>query len=150
MGQNAGNFNLSFQQVLETNQLVRSGGRFDPVRRVLRTAPVDQYEHLMANPNANVQRVWDFRLDAQGRINPELSSGFSMFTDEGSFPRGFDIRRNRLWRLVDVIDGEALMYPIELTRHMTNQNHFVIKPAVPVNPQIFRQMLRCLPWLKMY
>ena len=76
MGQNAGNFNLSFQQVLETNQLVRSGGKFDPVKRVLRTAPVDQYEHSMANPNENVrQRVWDFRLDAQGRINPELSSG---------------------------------------------------------------------------
>ena len=75
MGQNAGNFNLSFQQELGTNQLVRSGGRFDPVGIELRTAPVDQYEHSMVNPNANVRTKWDFRLDEQGRIKPEWSSG---------------------------------------------------------------------------
>ena len=75
MDQNAGNFNLSFQQVLGTNQLVRSGGMLDPLPGVLRTVTVNQYANLMANPNANVRRVWDFRLDAQGRINPGWSSG---------------------------------------------------------------------------
>lgn len=77
MGQNAGNFNLSFQQVLGTNQLVRKGGRDDPLERQLRAVRVDQYGNLMAHPNPNgrLPKVWDFRLDLQGMIDPQWSSG---------------------------------------------------------------------------
>ena len=77
MGQNAGNFTLSFQQVLGTNQLVRYGRRIDPLGRVLRAVREDQYGNLMAHPNANavVPKVWDFRLNLQGMIYPQLSTG---------------------------------------------------------------------------
>ena len=77
MEQNAGNFTLSFQQVLETNQLVRHGRSIDPLGRVLRAVAEDQYGNLMAHPNANaaVPKVWDFRINSQGMIVPELSTG---------------------------------------------------------------------------
>lgn len=154
MGQNAGNFNLSFQQVLGTNQLVRKGGRDDPLKRQLRAVRVDQYGNLMAypNPNDRLPKVWDFRLDLQGMIDPQWSSGLSTFTDKGSLPEELQKKEDQLWKLVKVINGETLMYPIEviIRRDGRKKNHFVIKPGVPVRLEIFRQMLRCLPWLKMY
>ena len=78
MAQNAGNFTLRFQQELGTDQLVRSGGKHDPLDRELRAVRVDQYGNLMAypdRPNARVRKVFDFRIDTQDRIDPEKSSG---------------------------------------------------------------------------
>lgn len=155
MAQNAGNFTLRFQQELGTDQLVRSGGKHDPLDRELRAVRVDQYGNLMAypdRPNARVRKVFDFRIDTQDRIDPEKSSGFSTYTDEDSLKKTFNIKKDRLWKLDKVINGETLMYPIEVTisRDEDDDNHFVMKPGVPVSLEIFRQMLRCLPWLKMY
>ncbi|XP_015766236.1 PREDICTED: uncharacterized protein LOC107345063 [Acropora digitifera] len=155
MAQNAGNFTLRFQQELGTDQLVRSGGKHDPLDRELRAVREDQYGKLMTSPNepnTKVRKVFDFLIDTQGRIYPKKSPGFSTYTDEESLKKRFKIKKDRLWKLDKVINGETLMYPIEVTisRDEDNDNHFVMKPGVPVRLEIFRQMLRCLPWLKMY
>ena len=41
-----------------------------------------------------------------------------------------------------MINGETLMYPIEviISRDEEDENHFVMKPGVPVSLEIFRQV----------
>ena len=78
MGQNTVNFTLSFQDELETEKLVRSGGKLDPLEKELRIASVNQYGNLMTtdpNTKVTVPKQWDFRVDKQGKIDPKLSSG---------------------------------------------------------------------------
>lgn len=156
MEQNAGNFTLSFQQVLGTNQLVRHGRSIDPLGKRLRTVTQEQYEFRMAHPNANapVPKVWDFRLNPQGMIVPELSTGLSTFTSVANFPQGFQKTPKRLWKLQSMTSyGEiqiAQLYPNEIHFNAINMNHFGIRPVNPVRPETFRQMLQCLPWLKMH
>ena len=75
MGQNAGNFNLSFQQVLGTNQLVRKGGEHDPLERELRTVNVDQYGEVVVDEGKKIPKNYDFCLDVNGDIIPKWSTG---------------------------------------------------------------------------
>ena len=71
-----GNFTLHFEQMLEPQELVRSGRRNDPLRRKLRTALENEYGNVMANPNGVVPRIFDFLVDhTTGNIILDRSSG---------------------------------------------------------------------------
>ena len=69
------NYTLSFQQQWPPQQLVRSGGEHDPLRRELRTVTVAQYKNAMVNQGKKTPKKYDFRLDENGDIIPEWSTG---------------------------------------------------------------------------
>lgn len=147
------NFTLSFHIPLEPKQLVMAGGDQDPLGKTFNTAVAEQYEVCLFNPKEPVLPDVDFLLDSDETIVPGMSPGLSIFTDTANLPLNDRRYPERLWKLQKEItnDGE-LKYPMEIqiTRVNPNQGHYAIKPTAPVRPQTFRQMLRCLPWLKMY
>ena len=70
------------------------------------------------------------------------TTGFSTYTHEREFPKTFTIKKEQLWKLVKVINGETLMYPIEviIRRDKKNKDHFLVKPQASVRLEIFRQV----------
>lgn len=153
------NYTLDFQNQWGHGQLVRKGGEHSPLERELRIAKQDQYGNIVCDPNMVVPETYDFVVSTgTGNIIPNLSSGLSTYTDERHLPENFKEKTEGLWKLKNVTTyGEErirLMCPkeMELCPDPEDRNHFGIRPVenVDVEPAKFRQMLRCLPWLKMY
>lgn len=159
------NYILKFQTHWEHPQLVRYGGQHSPLERELRIVENDQYGNMDYDRSDDEDRpTYDFVVNQAGYIIPNLSDGLSTYTEERFFPENFTIEKERMWKLENVTTYEEpppiglmnydLMYPdeMELKRDPRDQNHFGIKPArdVYVKPPKFRQMLRCLPWMKIY
>lgn len=69
------NYTLSFQQHWSPQQLVRSGGEHDPLERKLRTVTADEYKSAVVNPGKKTLKMYDFRLDVNGDIMPQWSTG---------------------------------------------------------------------------
>lgn len=151
------NYTLSFQQQWPPQQLVRSGGEHDPLRRELRTVTVAQYKNAMVNQGKKTPKKYDFCIDMNGDIIPELSTGFSTFTDSAFLPEPLKSKPERLWRIEC---GVMQMYPAEMQlkskkehdscHYGINSCHYGINPTASVTPETFRRMLRCLPWVKVY
>ncbi|XP_068684517.1 uncharacterized protein [Montipora foliosa] len=161
MAGNQGNtccFPLHFDQQWSPQQLIRRGGKKDPVEQFLKTAQSNQYDNVMSNPREKPPKRYDFLVDEHGFILPEISSGFSTFTNEDFLPECFRVQRDRLWKLSKTViidkegNAEQVFYPGEMQLVPNNrlEHHQCIKPRQRVRPEKFRQMLRCLPWEKMY
>ncbi|XP_068682714.1 uncharacterized protein [Montipora foliosa] len=150
------NFNLHFNQQWSPQQLIRSGGEKDPLQQRLRIASTNQYGDAMNNPPERIPRRFDFRVDQDGFILPSMSTGLSTFTSVNNFPRGFNLTNANLWRLETRPAGDAghVCFPAEMQLEPNDPNatHYCIKPHLHqrVRHETFRQMLRCLPWKKMY
>lgn len=141
------NYTLSFQQHWSPQQLVRSGGEQDPLERKLRTVTADEYQSAVVNPGKKTLKMYDFRLDINGDIAPEWSTGFSTFTDSAFLPEPLKSKPERLWRIEC---GVMQMYPTEMQLKSKKVHHYGINPTASVTPETFRRMLRCLPWVKVY
>lgn len=143
------NYTLSFQQQWPPQQLVRSGGEHDPLERKLRTVTADQYKSAVVNPGKKTLKIYDFRLDVNGDIMPQWSTGLSTFTEIAYLPIHFQQKKERLWRIEC---GVMQMHPAEmqLISKAHDPCHYGINPTESVAPEAFRRMLRCLPWVKVY
>ncbi|XP_074631814.1 uncharacterized protein LOC141890281 isoform X1 [Acropora palmata] len=95
-----------------------------------------------------------FSPSTKAEENTSSLIGLSTFTSEDNFPPRFNMTRERLWTLQRMTSyGEIeieQMYPNEVDFNAMGAHHFGIRPVNPVRPETFRQMLRCLPWLKMH
>lgn len=154
-----GKFTLHFKEPLIPQQLLRSGGQHEPLERELRTESEDQYEEAMSDPSKKVSYSYDFCVHHMtGNIIPTLSTGLSTYTDEREFSSDYEKALERLWKLdqkTNYYETQITQtYPLEMEVHpdKNNKNHFGIRPAeyVILKPEKFRQMLRCLPWVKIY
>ncbi|XP_067031092.1 uncharacterized protein [Acropora muricata] len=152
-------YTLDFQNQWGHRQLVRKGGERSPLERELRIAKQDQYGNIVYDPNMVVPETYDFVVSTvTGNIIPNLSSGLSTYTAKEYLPENLKEKEGQLWKLKNATtyykETISLTYPKEMELHPdpNNENHFGIRPVedVDVEPAKFRQMLRCLPWLKMY
>lgn len=153
------NFTLDFQNEWEPPRLVRRGGQHSPLEGKLDTVEEAQYEKMYHDGSDDEQKSkFDFVLDQAGNIIPNISTGLSTYTDEIYLPDNFQKEPERLWKLENETtyrgDRINLTYPKEIELHPdpNNNKHFGIKPVenVLMKPAKFRQMLRCLPWVKIY
>ena len=69
-------FEMHFNQMILLDQLIRSGSQKEPVHANLRVYnPVEVFEDAMGNPDGPEPAQVDFRIDQDGFIDPDLSSG---------------------------------------------------------------------------
>lgn len=128
---------------LETKQLLRFGGRYDPFAHELRVVRADSC-------GSSVPRVFDFRLDGDGQIIPDRLCGLKLYADVKYLPPSVRPRPDRLWKLQRVITHDYMeKYNVEIKR-VGETGLYLLRPTKPVTPETFRQTLRCLPWVKMY
>lgn len=147
-----GNFTLSFQIPLEPQQLVMAGGDHDPLAQPFNTMDAQQYEHSLFHPEEPVLPDVDFLLGLDETIVPSMSAGLSIFSDIENLPQNDRRHPQRLWKLQkEITNSGELRYPteIEITLENADHGHYLIRPTTSVRLETFRQMLRCLPWLKM-
>lgn len=147
------NFTLSFDVPLVSQQLVMAGGDQDPLEKTFNTADAEQYQHSVCHPDEPVLPNVDFLLDLDKTIVPSMSAGLSIFADIENLPQEDSEHPERLWMLQkEITNSGELKYPteIEITLENANNGHYLIKPTEPVTLETFIQMLRCLPWMKMY
>lgn len=141
---------LSYE-TLHPTQLVRRGGDKDPLDVNIRIQNEEQYENAIRNDGPVPPRV-QFHLIG-GFIIPELSDGLGFCADFERLPLHDQQNPERLWKLQrDTTHNYTQMYPEEIKIALKNayNGHYLIRPAEPVRLETFRQMLRCLPWLKMF
>ncbi|XP_067032031.1 uncharacterized protein [Acropora muricata] len=146
-----GNFTLNFQIPLEPQQLVMAGGDQDPLEKTFSTAYLFQYESLLFDKEEPRLPCTDFLLGSDETILT-ISSGLSIFADKENLPHEWR-HPERLWKLQkEITNSGDLKYPTEIGITLENaaNGHYLIKPTVPVTLKTFIQMLRCLPWKKMY
>lgn len=147
-----GNFTLNFQIPLEPQQLVMAGGDQDPLEKTFSTAYLLQYERLLLDEGEPRLPRTDFLLGSDETIL-KISSGLSIYADKENLPEEDNEHPERLWMLQkEIANSGELKYPteIEITLENANNGHYLIKPTAPVTLETFIQMLRCLPWMKMY
>ncbi|XP_067032027.1 uncharacterized protein [Acropora muricata] len=147
------NFTLSFDVPLVSQELVMAGGDQDPLEKTFNTADAEQYQHSVCHPDEPVLPNVDFLLGLDETIVPSMSAGLSIFADKENLPQEDSEHPERLWMLQkEIANSGELKYPteIEITPENANNGHYLIKPTAPVTLETFIQMLRCLPWMKMY
>lgn len=146
------NFTLSFDVPLVSQELVMAGGDQDPLEKTFNTADAEQYQHSVCHPDEPVLPNVDFLLGLDETIVPSMSAGLSIFSDIENLPQNDRRHPERLWKLQkEITNSGELRYPteIKITLENADHGHYLIRPTTPVRLEKFRQMLRCLPWLKM-
>lgn len=134
---------------LEPQQLVRIGGKNDPFEEPLRTVSADSYGNNMVDTNKRVRGRFDFLLDGDRQIIPERSCGLVLFAHVKYIPVRYLLKPQRLWKLQRVITHDYLQkYAVEIKSYGCGA--YVLKPTKPVTLETFIQMLRWLPWVKLY
>lgn len=138
---------------LKPQQLLLSGGEKDPLDVEITTVnEEEQLERALGDPDKPVPPRVDFRLIG-GKIQPELSSGLRLYSDFPRLPLHDQQNPERLWKLERLTaDGDLQMYPNEIKIVLENGHNgqYLIKPTEPVSLETFKQMLRRLPWVKMF
>ncbi|XP_074631835.1 uncharacterized protein LOC141890290 [Acropora palmata] len=78
----------------------------------------------------------------------------STYTSEEDLKEDLVYDKKELWKLQTQEEGSEIRikYPTEMELSPIRQsiNHFGIKPAQNMRHETFLQMLRCLPWTKLY
>ncbi|XP_068730606.1 uncharacterized protein [Montipora capricornis] len=146
-------FTLQFKKTWPPQQLIREGRMKDPLKQNdLRTVSINNYEEAIRYPEILIQTSFDFRLDDHELIVPAWSSGLSTYTDENRLRHVLRVREERLWKLGPSDDARQIFYPAEmqLKQDKRDPTHFGINPKERMRPEKFKQMLRCLPWVKLY
>ncbi|XP_067028891.1 uncharacterized protein [Acropora muricata] len=133
----------------EPQQLVRIGGKNDPFEEMFRTVSVESYGSNMVDTDKRVPGGFDFLLDGDKQIIPERSCGLALFAHIKYIPVRYLRRPERFWKLKRVITHDYLQkYDVEIKS--CGCGAYVLKPTKPVTLETFTQMLRSLPWVKMY
>ncbi|XP_067028893.1 uncharacterized protein [Acropora muricata] len=159
------NYTLNFQKQLGDRELVRRGGELGPLETLLRIEFDDELGDVMSDASREDPPLYDFLVHREtGCIIPNCSTGLStyIFTDKDHLnPEFQQTPPQLLWKLKYNTSyrirgmgrrNYRLNCPeeMEIHRDPEDQDHFCIRPVNPVRPEIFRQMLRCLPWQKVY
>lgn len=159
------NYTLNFQNEWGDRELARRGGELGPLETVLRIEFDDDLGDVMSDASREDPPLFDFLVDRKtGCIIPNRSTGLStyIFTDKDNLHPEFQhTSPQQLWKLKYNTSyrirgmgrrNYKLKCPeeMEIRADPKKKGHFCIRPVNPVKPEIFRQMLRCLPWQKVF
>ncbi|XP_015766235.1 PREDICTED: uncharacterized protein LOC107345062 [Acropora digitifera] len=156
MSENQVYFFLHFVRGLGTPapELIIRGGERDPLDCLLTIAKVSRYDKAMEDPDFELESRYDFILNDNGEIIHRLSNGLQLTDHFDRLEPPDKEHPERLWKLPKEIPKEGmLMYPEEIQIIVQNafKGQYLIKPQREfVRLETFKQMLRCLPWMKMF
>ncbi|XP_044174427.1 uncharacterized protein LOC114963777 [Acropora millepora] len=156
MSENQVYFFLHFVRGLGTpaRELIIRGGESDPLEYMLTIAEVSNYDEAMEDPDFELEPRYDFILNDAGEIIHQLSNGLQLTAYFDYLEPPDKEQPEHLWKLKKEIPHEGmLMYPEEIQIIVQNayEGQYLIKPQRElVRLETFKQMLRCLPWMKMF
>lgn len=155
MGQNQEDFVLHFTQELPVaKELLIKGGDKDPLDDMVTTVSAKQYKGIAARTVTSVPPLFDFRVFGtvgDEKIMRDISPGLKLTSDFDRLTLPDKEYPQRVWKLQRKTSGRMLKYPEEVQIIVQDafKGQYVIKPKEQsVRLETFKQMLRCLPWVK--
>ncbi|XP_078351349.1 uncharacterized protein LOC144636080 [Oculina patagonica] len=137
--EDADRFNLTFNHQTVNINLIRKGGRREPIDQRLRC--MRESEHQRGEHTKQI----DFITDEDGFIKPNSNSGLSVFSSQELMPEFLRKDTARLWQL-----DLNTPFPEELEISYDGRRHGVISPRRRVSQENLEKMFKCLPWRKVY